>query len=75
MGMGNKEETEDDKASKLESERKEKMTNIVHNHFMNLLFEVLTEFTAYLKESVLDPCILEITKDLTLKSKFSSHEF
>lgn len=70
-----KKQSEEDIAAKKKSERREKVTNVIHNHFMHLLFDVLTEFTKYLKNGILDPAVDEVMKDVTLKSAYTYEEF
>jgi hypothetical protein len=41
---------------------------------MHLLFDVLTDFTAYLKNDVISPVVDSVMSKITLKSKFSPEE-
>lgn len=41
---------------------------------MHLLFDVLTDFTAYLKEDVISPIVESVMSKITLKTKFSAEE-
>ena len=45
----------EDEERKQTHQNKEKAMNIVHKHFMTLIFDVLTSFTSDLKPDVLDP--------------------
>lgn len=72
---GNAEQSEEDKNAKKNAERKEKITNIVHKHFMELLFEVLTKYTAHLKNEVIDPIVNETLSNIKLTSSFTIDEF
>ena len=65
----------DDEEAKKKAEFKEKETRVVHNHFMHLLFDVLTDFIKYLKKEVIDPVVDDVLSDINLKSKFSVESF
>lgn len=60
---------------KRKMEQREKHTNVIHNHFMVLIFDVLTDFVKYLKRDVIDPIIDEELTGINLKSKFTLDQF
>lgn len=67
--------TPEDDLEKKKMTRREKIVNIVHNHFMHLLFDVLTDLSKYLKYSIIDVVVDETLKDISLKSKFTPDGF
>lgn len=71
----NKQQSEEDISAKKKAERREKVTNIIHNHFMHLLFDVLTDFIKDLKNGILDPAVDQVMHNVVLKSAFTYEEF
>ncbi|CAI2360699.1 unnamed protein product [Moneuplotes crassus] len=69
------EEKKEEKSAKKKAEYDEKVTTAVHNHFMHLLFDVLTNFVEYLKHEVIDPVIDVAMATTTLKSKMTVTKF
>jgi hypothetical protein len=67
----NTDQTEESKENKKNAERKEKITNIVHKHLMELLFEVLTQYTTHLKNEIIDPIVDETLSNIKLTSSFT----
>ena len=63
----------EDEEQKKSIKQKERFTNTVHNQFMILLLDVLTDFTNYIKYSIIDPVIDEVMSDKNLKNKMDSY--
>lgn len=66
-----KEEEENNKVMEI----KEKVMNIIHKHFMVLIFDVLTNFITDIKTEFIHPTVDEVMKEVPLKLKLKLDQF